>query len=61
MNIYVNTNDTFYFYFFSFWNLFVLLFLFSKKLQDYELDGVDWTKVDFEDNQECLNLIEKVF
>lgn len=29
--------------------------------QDYEIDGVDWTKVDFEDNQECLDLFEKVF
>lgn len=29
--------------------------------QDYELDGVDWTKVEFEDNQECLDLFEKVF
>ncbi|CAL5329808.1 unnamed protein product [Camellia sinensis] len=25
----------------------------------YELDGIDWTKVDFEDNQECLDLFEK--
>lgn len=29
--------------------------------QEYELDGVDWSKVDFEDNQECLDLFEKVF
>lgn len=29
--------------------------------QEYELDGIDWSKVDFEDNQECLNLFEKVF
>ena len=29
--------------------------------QDYELDGVDWTKVEFDDNQECLDLFEKVF
>ncbi|KAK9668644.1 hypothetical protein RND81_13G074500 [Saponaria officinalis] len=27
--------------------------------QDYEADGIDWTKVDFKDNQECLNLFEK--
>ncbi|XP_038690789.1 myosin-2-like isoform X2 [Tripterygium wilfordii] len=33
--------------------------LFKLKQEEYELDGVDWTKVDFEDNQECLNLIEK--
>ncbi|KAL8532192.1 hypothetical protein ACS0TY_008696 [Phlomoides rotata] len=26
---------------------------------DYELDGIDWKKVDFEDNQESLNLFEK--
>ncbi|KAH1218503.1 Myosin-2 [Glycine max] len=26
---------------------------------DYELDGIDWTKVDFEDNQACLDLFEK--
>lgn len=29
-------------------------------LQDYELNGVDITKVNFTDNQECLDLIEKV-
>lgn len=28
--------------------------------QDYEQDGIDWTKVDFIDNQDCLNLFEKV-
>ncbi|KAF5956660.1 hypothetical protein HYC85_003885, partial [Camellia sinensis] len=28
-------------------------------LWEYELDGIDWTKVDFEDNQECLDLFEK--
>uniref|UniRef100_M1BP35 Myosin VIII-B n=1 Tax=Solanum tuberosum TaxID=4113 RepID=M1BP35_SOLTU len=28
-------------------------------IQEYELDGIDWSKVDFEDNQECLNLFEK--
>lgn len=36
---------------------------FLKKIflfQEYELDGVDWTRVEFEDNEECLNLIEKV-
>ncbi|RXH92680.1 hypothetical protein DVH24_033576 [Malus domestica] len=27
--------------------------------EECELDGVDWTKVDFQDNQECLNLFEK--
>ncbi|XP_054815599.1 myosin-2 isoform X3 [Prosopis cineraria] len=33
--------------------------LFKLEQDDYELDGVDWTKVDFEDNQECLDLFEK--
>ena len=28
--------------------------------QEYIQDGIDWTKVDFEDNQACLNLFEKV-
>ncbi|KAG6397811.1 hypothetical protein SASPL_139259 [Salvia splendens] len=34
----------------------------AKKLtlqQEYESDGIDWEKVDFVDNQECLNLFEK--
>ena len=29
--------------------------------QEYELDGIDWKRVDFEDNHECLDLFEKVF
>ncbi|KAK7244386.1 hypothetical protein RIF29_39207 [Crotalaria pallida] len=33
--------------------------LFKLEQEDYELDGVDWTKVDFDDNQECLDLFEK--
>ncbi|KAI9093230.1 hypothetical protein K1719_027244 [Acacia pycnantha] len=33
--------------------------LFKLEQDDYELDGVDWTKVEFEDNQECLDLFEK--
>ncbi|CAJ1978614.1 unnamed protein product [Sphenostylis stenocarpa] len=33
--------------------------LFKLEQEDYELDGVDWTKVDFEDNQGCLDLFEK--
>ena len=28
-------------------------------LQEYSLEGIDWTKVEFQDNQECLELIEK--
>ncbi|RZB75894.1 Myosin-2 isoform B [Glycine soja] len=31
----------------------------SSGNRDYELDGVDWTKVDFEDNEVCLDLFEK--
>ncbi|CAL0328901.1 unnamed protein product [Lupinus luteus] len=30
-----------------------------ESLKDYESDGIDWTKIDFEDNQECLDLFEK--
>ncbi|XP_057453771.1 myosin-2-like [Lotus japonicus] len=33
--------------------------LFKLEQEDYELDGVDWTTIDFEDNQECLDLFEK--
>lgn len=28
--------------------------------QEYIAENIDWTKVDFVDNQDCLNLIEKV-
>lgn len=28
--------------------------------QEYESDGIDWTRIEFEDNQDCLDLIEKV-
>ncbi|KAJ4976160.1 hypothetical protein NE237_001266 [Protea cynaroides] len=27
--------------------------------EEYSEDGIDWTQVDFEDNQDCLNLFEK--
>lgn len=30
-------------------------------IQEYELEGIDWAKVNFQDNQECLDLFEKVF
>ncbi|GAB4849560.1 hypothetical protein Ancab_004354 [Ancistrocladus abbreviatus] len=33
--------------------------LLKLEQEDYEVDGIHWTKVDFEDNQECLNLFEK--
>lgn len=33
--------------------------LFKLEQEEYELDGIDWTKVEFEDNQECLDLFEK--
>ncbi|XP_022573335.1 myosin-4 [Brassica rapa] len=33
--------------------------LFKLEQEEYEGDGIDWTKVEFKDNQECLDLIEK--
>ncbi|KAL9241356.1 hypothetical protein vseg_015477 [Gypsophila vaccaria] len=33
--------------------------LFKLEQEEYIQDGIDWTKVDFEDNQACLNLFEK--
>uniref|UniRef100_A0A3Q7IBG5 Myosin motor domain-containing protein n=1 Tax=Solanum lycopersicum TaxID=4081 RepID=A0A3Q7IBG5_SOLLC len=30
-----------------------------ESFEEYELDGIDWTKVDFQDNQDCLDLFEK--
>ncbi|TYI96470.1 hypothetical protein E1A91_D01G075300v1 [Gossypium mustelinum] len=33
--------------------------LFKLEQEEYGLDGIDWTKVDFGDNQECLDLFEK--
>ncbi|XP_054811203.1 myosin-2-like isoform X2 [Prosopis cineraria] len=33
--------------------------MFKLEQESYEMDGVHWTKVDFEDNQECLDLFEK--
>ncbi|CAI9088594.1 OLC1v1022970C1 [Oldenlandia corymbosa var. corymbosa] len=32
--------------------------LFKLEQEDYDVDGIDWTKVEFEDNQDCLNLFE---
>ncbi|KAL4335923.1 hypothetical protein GQ457_07G014070 [Hibiscus cannabinus] len=33
--------------------------LLKLEQEEYEFDGIDWTKVNFEDNQECLDLFEK--
>ncbi|KAG8364986.1 hypothetical protein BUALT_Bualt18G0055600 [Buddleja alternifolia] len=33
--------------------------LFKLEQKEYELDGIDWTKVEFEDNQDRLDLFEK--
>ncbi|KAL5825982.1 hypothetical protein ACOSQ3_017817 [Xanthoceras sorbifolium] len=33
--------------------------LFKLEQEEYIQDGIDWAKVDFEDNQHCLNLFEK--
>uniref|UniRef100_A0A1D1Z755 Unconventional myosin-Va n=1 Tax=Anthurium amnicola TaxID=1678845 RepID=A0A1D1Z755_9ARAE len=33
--------------------------LFKLEQEEYTLDGIDWTRVDFIDNTECLNLFEK--
>lgn len=33
--------------------------LFKLEQEEYIQDGIDWAKVDFEDNQDCLNLFEK--
>ncbi|KAL1174683.1 hypothetical protein V6Z11_A04G031700 [Gossypium hirsutum] len=30
-----------------------------ESLKEYDLEGIDWSKVVFEDNQECLDLFEK--
>ncbi|XXG71364.1 hypothetical protein AAC387_Pa07g0636 [Persea americana] len=33
--------------------------LFKLEQEEYDHDRIDWTKVDFEDNRECLSLFEK--
>ncbi|CAM0956704.1 unnamed protein product [Alopecurus aequalis] len=35
--------------------------LFKLEQEEYVEDGIDWAKVEFEDNQDCLNLFEKLF
>ncbi|KAM7484851.1 hypothetical protein LguiA_000860 [Lonicera macranthoides] len=32
-----------------------------ESFDEYILDGIDWANVDFEDNQDCLNLFEKAY
>ena len=38
----------------------LLLLTVHVHFQEYIQDGIDWAKVDFDDNQDCLNLFEKV-
>lgn len=33
--------------------------LFKLEQKEYIHDGIDWARVEFEDNQDCLNLFEK--
>ncbi|KAK4776584.1 hypothetical protein SAY86_005272 [Trapa natans] len=33
--------------------------MFKLEQEEYIQDGIDWARVDFEDNQDCLNLFEK--
>ncbi|KAF5178950.1 Myosin-1, partial [Thalictrum thalictroides] len=33
--------------------------IFKFEQEEYKREGIDWTRVDFKDNQECLNLIEQ--
>lgn len=33
--------------------------MFKLEQEEYIEDGIDWKKVDFEDNKDCLNLFEK--
>ncbi|KAL1203060.1 Myosin-4 [Cardamine amara subsp. amara] len=35
------------------------LHLFKLEQEEYERDGIDWKKIEFKDNKECLDLIEK--
>jgi len=29
--------------------------------EEYDKEGINWTKIDFVDNQPCIDLISKVF
>jgi len=42
------------------WKLKHLVMLVDCCFKEYIQDGIDWAKVEFEDNQDCLNLFEKV-
>ncbi|XP_051152205.1 myosin-2-like isoform X2 [Andrographis paniculata] len=33
--------------------------VFKIPQEEYKLDGINWTRIDFEDNQDCLDLFEK--
>jgi myosin heavy subunit len=33
--------------------------MFKLEQEEYEREGIDWTKVDFEDNQACVDVIER--
>lgn len=35
-------------------------YIFKEEQIEYEREAIDWTKVDFVDNMECVLLIEKV-
>lgn len=35
--------------------------IFKVEQQDYEKEGINWFAIEFNDNQHCLELIEKVF
>eukprot|EP00013_Stygamoeba_regulata_P008304 CAMPEP_0177668838 /NCGR_PEP_ID=MMETSP0447-20121125/23035_1 /TAXON_ID=0 /ORGANISM="Stygamoeba regulata, Strain BSH-02190019" /LENGTH=1404 /DNA_ID=CAMNT_0019175493 /DNA_START=15 /DNA_END=4229 /DNA_ORIENTATION=+ len=34
-------------------------FIFKQEQEEYEREGINWSKIQFKDNQECLDLIEK--
>nr|GMD16584.1 myosin-1-like [Ipomoea batatas] len=37
----------------------IIVDVISRISKEYIQDGIDWTKVDFDDNKDCLNLFEK--
>jgi myosin heavy subunit len=34
--------------------------IFTLEQQEYDKEGIPWSKIEFKDNQECIDLIEKV-